>query len=194
MTLDQMPWLKAILGKEARLADLDDEHRSEGAEMERVFTDMVGAMKDDGLLPLPPINNLMSLFWDLVGHKVVLTGMTTMVTTLSFMAERNNGKTLGVVLCPPGWTKIVAKNPIYQMGGMVFVASQARDLYNDRITDPNVLKRARSHEAEFLLWAGHSVSGFDPCKYQRKVLEEFPKGLASATGMLYESKVFDGGM
>lgn len=194
MTLDQMPLLKAILGKETRLSDLDASGQAAGIEMERVFTDMVGAMMDESLLPLPPINALMSLFWDIVGNKVVLTGMSPMVKSLSFMAERNRGKTLGVVLCPHGWAGLVAENPTYQMGAMTFVASQARDMYNGRLADPDIIKRARAHEAELLLWVGRSTSGFEPCKYQQGVLKEFPHGLASAKTMLYESRVLDGGM
>jgi len=83
---------------------------------------------------------------------------------------------------------------------LVFLASQTRDAYNNKIPEEetsrkkaaeNVNKRAHAFEAEFLLTLQQNCNDFIPNKYQQKALKCFPKGLDSLEPELrYDTRSF----
>lgn len=197
----QQALFAAIFNNPKSIHDIPDgKLKQEGEAITHVFTETVDKMRNGSLLPLPKINELMALFWDLVGQKVFPAGVSPIVTRLSFGAaqNKNSGKLVGAILCPTDWVKRMADNPVLEMGGMVFVASQARDMYNDKL-DPKDVKRsqdeivarARAFEAEFLIWASQNIPGYDPDDYQKNIVKQFPRGLDSCD-LFYESREFSG--
>lgn len=172
----------------------DDPRYSVGKAFEVKFTTMVEGMMNPSHLPLPAINSLMRLFWRLVGNKIVPSAMGQ-VPTVSFLAEIRQYKSVGMVICPEDWLDKVQQDPYYQMGALVYVASQAKDYWNHKFV-PNskkeIFARAYSYEAEWLHFlAATDPAGFQPNAYQQKLMAEYPQGIASVPSH-YEGREYDG--
>jgi hypothetical protein len=156
----------------------DDPVRVAGEEAGAWFTDGVALLKG---FPNPAIRALAAMIWDIVGSKIVPTAMGPDVPTLSFVVLRNSDVHEAMILVPHGWVAMVQKEPLYQLGALVFVGSQTVDHYNGRVVfEPKAAeKRARAHEAEFLL----TVKKLSPMTalndWQHGVLRDFPEGLAT---------------
>lgn len=172
----------------------DDPRYSAGKAFEVKFTTMVEGMMDPSQLPLPAINSLMRLFWRLVGNKIVPSAMGG-VPTLSFFAEIRSHKSAGMVICPEDWLDKVQEDPYYQMGALVFAASQAKDYWNHKFVPGSrneIHARAWSYEAEWLHFlAATDPAGFKPNAYQQKIMNEYPQGIASEPSN-YEGREYDG--
>ena len=88
---------------------------------------------------------------------------------------------MGIILVPMTFPDLCKKDSTMQLGALVFNASKARDFYHNKLADFRATQsRAYAYEAEYLLtaqklWAQH----FDPNKYQKKVMTEYPEGLVS---------------
>jgi hypothetical protein len=98
------------------------------------------------------------------------------------------------VFLPKNWLEEVRRDPVLQMGALVFVGSQVVDVYNHRLVDegPSSIKRARAYEAEFLLHTRKVSPNLSFNEYQQRVMAEYPRGLQSeaAQGLLYTSRSF----
>ena len=137
----------------------------------------------------------MNLFYQLVGSKVTPVAMTDGVSTLGFYCEKRNGNSLGVVFMPTLWSDMLRETPFVQMGAMVFVASQAKDYWNNKfgVDDKQIiLDRACAFEAEFLHYLlCQTDRKFEPTDYQKQILSKFPDGIASCSSV-YEGRCYDG--
>jgi hypothetical protein len=116
------------------------------------------------------------------------------VDQVYFAAEITKTQKRAVILCPADFWERAEKDVIYNGGALVFVGSQARDWYNDRMNKQNqqeVIDRARCYESEFLLLVkNRTLSGYKFNEYQQSIMRDFPKGLQTRPELMYESKPF----
>jgi hypothetical protein len=144
--------------------------------------------------PNPRIRALMRLVWDLVGQQIVPFAYSEDVPVESLhvaaMQRTEGGPIEARVFMPANWVDLVHKDVVYQLGALVYVGSQAVDAYNAKPLGPDVVTRARAHEAEFLLTQRRALAGWRPNAYQRHLLRDYPKGLdsPSVVSLLYTSK------
>lgn len=202
--MSELEQFKRLLG--AGIHDAVIGHLSANQELRDISRDIVlffDAAVDAlrSTFPNRHINELVTLMWRLIGNQMILSASGP-VPTLSFTALGHSLEDLqAVVLIPPKWPESVANNYYFELGGLVFVASQCRDWYNGRLKvtpnslgSPEVVRRAYCYEAEYLLTLLGQVPDYQLNKYQRQVLEGAPKGVASMGGLAYESRPFQLGM
>lgn len=158
-----------------------------------MFDAGVDALRNKDTFSNPEINDLMTLFWRLVGNKVTPTAVMTGLESMSFWAEVRGVKSIAFVIVPENFPELCAKNASMQLGALVFSASKARDYYNSKLAIfEEVQRRAFAYEAEYLVTLRNRWPGsFTPNKYQSRVLTAYPNGLASLQkGLLYQSLPF----
>lgn len=167
--------------------------KSDAKLNERAFTETVALLGNPLLLYVPDVNKLMRVFWELVGQRHTPTACAG-VKSVHFYVEMRTaapdgqnrlggGVNIATVMVPWNWYKMFLEDPIMQGGALVFVASQARDYFTERIFDPPIdgknptKMRALAAESQYL----HHIpsSNWKPNEYQQEVMNEFPKGLAS---------------
>jgi hypothetical protein len=148
-------------------------------EIEGLFTGSVDFLR--GTFPNQPIRRLTSVMWEVVGHKIVPVGYGMGVPSLTFAVDGSVEAPRAVILSPKNWHEMVRQDPVTQLGAVVFVGSQAVDYANERFTvDPECVKtRALAYEAEYLLTVRSLSPEWEFGEYQRKIMEEFPEGLAT---------------
>jgi uncharacterized protein (DUF3820 family) len=152
------------------------------------FTSGVGFLRS--AFPNENVRKLMRLVWQICGSKIVPVAMGPNVPTLSF------GKygPRAIIFTPSNWIDLIQKDPVCQMGAVVFVGSQAADQYNDRLSTleqgQESSRRARAYEAEYLHTIRKLARGHEFNAYQKAVLADMPEGLASAKDIFYEYKPF----
>lgn len=150
-----------------------------------LVTHTVAFLRD--LFPNPRINDLMRLVWDLIGHRAV----PAVIGPVPSPAMGVAGGT-GMVLLPANWPLMMTRDPLMQVGAMVFVGSQARDFYRGLIRteadSETIRRRAHGYEAEYL----KTLYTLNPAlvlnNYQKGVVAEFPNGLP--TDLAYDSGEF----
>jgi copper(I)-binding protein len=166
--------------------------------MEAEFSDIVDVMRQDKWLPLPAVNTLMTLLWRVVGNKIAPVAMNSNVPTLSFWCEihRSAGqdRSLAVIMIPEKWHEMLVQDAHMQMGAMVFAASQAKDYWNHKFgssSKKDIHDRAWSAEAELLHYFARTAPDFKANDYQKKIMERYPKGIASVDAH-YVGREYDG--
>lgn len=162
--------------------------------MESEFSDLVDVMRQDKWLPLPAVNTLMTLLWRIVGNKVAPVAMNPNVPTLSFWCEIQRSRSLAVIMIPDNWHDMLVEDTHMQMGAMVFAASQAKDYWNHKFvpsSKKDVHDRAWSAEAELLHYFARTAPDFKANDYQMKIMEKYPKGIASVDAH-YVGREYDG--
>ena len=143
------------------------------------FTAWVAALKRFEICPNSAVNDLMKLFWDLVGQRITPAAMSN-VPTVSFAVQRHGTELAGMIMCPCNWLELAKSEPYMQMGALVFTASQAKDYWNFLIPAKHlatVIDRARMYESSFLHTMASVVSDFSPNDYQKKIMDAFPGGI-----------------
>lgn len=151
--------------------DPNDKEAQAARVIEGIFTGGVGFLCN---FPRPTIQSLGKAIWDIFHHRRVSVAVGPAVPALSLAAYGNKANLQALVLAPRNWVEMVMDDPIMQLGGIVFVGSQAVDFYNGRIlTEHNVvLERARSYESEFIL--GMELKELN--SWQRDTVELYPNG------------------
>jgi len=165
------------------ISQTDQDTQQVGGNVVTLFDNGVRVLGDSKQMPNPAINHLMLLFWRLVGNKITPSALAHQVPTLSFWAEIKATASLAVVMVPWKWDEMCVKDRWMQLGGLVFVASQACDYFHGKmstVSDLPVITRAQAFEAEYLLTLLKEPRiAFKPNDYQKMVLDKFPKGLES---------------
>lgn len=146
----------------------------------------------------PLIKDACDLLFQLVGSKITPVAATNAVDSLHFFAESKDKEftqARAFILVPVQFAQMSVMFPPLHMGGIVYIASKAKDYWNKKI-NKDTDKRAISMEAEFLktLFKDHPQlveSGVYPTPYQRKVLEKYPDGIESALDVHYKTRPFD---
>lgn len=169
----------------------DNEFGRKALAVQDAFTELVDMLRNPETFPDPHVNLLMALTWELVGDKVVPVACVDGIPTLGFYFEREGERQVALFTCPPDWSEQVKNTPGATISGLVWAASQCRDVYNDRFDDNDTLKRAFAYEAQCLLTL-QKMPGFEANDYQRKVLADYPKGVASPVGVMYVGKPYNG--
>lgn len=179
-----LTFLQAV--REAKKLTEDHPDYTVAKEVEGLFTGAVDFLRST--FPNQALRRLAGILWDAVEYKVtpLIYGMS--VRTLGFARDTETPRAF--IAPPADWNNKVRKDPITQLGAVVFVGSQAVDYVNERYTiDPqNVLVRARANEAEFM----NTVKGLSPdwdlSSYYEELLKEFPEGLSTprAHKVLYQ--------
>lgn len=161
--------------------------------VESFFTVSVNSLRTE--FPDPRVRCLMSIAWDLYHHKIIETAMGPVTTTAIAVIGTQTGTQRAIIVMPTDWPERVEADAIMQVGGIVYVSSQAVDFWNGKLVgvDPKVVDaRARAYEASFLLGVRAEEVGWQPNGYQAEVLKQYPEGLAtpSAAPLLYDPKPF----
>lgn len=178
----------------------DDPLYVSGKMIETTFTELVDRLRNPQIVKCPPINDLMTLLWRLVGNNICPASIMPVIPSLSFWGEiRGSGGVetwFATIICPGKWMEMLKEDIYMQLGAMVFNASKARDYWNRKLpgynaTEKDILERSYTYETEFLNYLKREDPAFTPNKYQSQVLEKFPQGLASARpGLHYEGRPF----
>lgn len=162
-------------------------------------TTVVGILRNPLITPNRRINGIASLAWDLIGNNMTPAALAG-VPQVHFGAQVSNDRKQGVILVPLDYHERVAQDFIFNAGAMVFVGSQARDWYNDKLAywedgklvdgRQEVMVRARAYESEWLLMIKGLDLGYEFNEYQQKILDEYPEGIESRPDLIYNSKPF----
>lgn len=154
--------------------------RKAGENITAYFDIAVDALRTPSEFPNVSINELMTLFWRLVGNNITPSALSESVETVSFFSEIHEDERIAVILVPVNYVTLCKKDPFMQYGALVFTASQARDYYNDRLyVRSDVMQRAYANEAEYLNTIKALIPQFKSNRYQKDVMKRFPYGLAS---------------
>lgn len=177
----------------------DDPEYKEGKTIEAEFSDLVEVMQKSKFFPLPLVNDLMSLFWDLVGQKITPVAIVNMVPTPTFMCSvKGDGKketTFAMVLVPTNWHDMLVSDPYMQMGALVFLASKAKDYWNNKFhpsvyNGEEIVERAQFCESQLLHHFSKTREDFKPNEYQIYVMGKYPLGCSSDND--YVGRNYDG--
>lgn len=159
---------------------------------ELAFTRTVDIMRTHLTLPCPKINELMALFWDLVGSRISPVAITDQVKTVHLWVEvTRERQSMAVVVCPTDWYARLREEPYMQMGALAFIASQSKDYWNNKInrqTGEEVRQRALSAESHLLHFFQKNSPDFTPNDYQKQVMENHQEGFL----LSYQGRLFDG--
>lgn len=153
----------------------------------RTFDELVDFLRDPERFPNREINDATSLMWNLIGNKDIPVVLDQWgVTSLVFMVVGDEVQRYPVFIMPVDFIDQVRENPTVQLGGVAYMASQARDYYSGALNPTNskiVNRRARAFEAEALLtikkMALEEGVTIEWDNEQRSVLAESPLGLKS---------------
>lgn len=165
-------------------------------ENEQVVAGLFSASVDflRSQFPNPAIQRLLRFNWEVYHYGVVSVRVDRMVSAPSFVLSGVKGAPQALTILPLQWVRMFGRDPIKQMGLVVFIASQSVDYFHERVFTEaeKVVERARAHEAEYLLTIQHLAPAWEPDRYQRSILGDYPEGLASARAqpLLYSLKPF----
>lgn len=179
------------------IKEISGDQEAIAKRIEGEFTDLVAYLKSPKQIDNPSINKLMSLFESLVGNLVTPVALTN-IQSLHFYCEQRKNKVVCLVMCPSNWHEMLIEEPFMQMGGLAFIASQAKDYWNHRFTSEfhsqkeQIMKRAQSTEAELLHYFSKNKSDkFVPNDYQKEIMLTYPEGIKSEPSH-YEGREYDG--
>jgi len=138
--------------------------------------------------PNARVSKLADMIWDIVGNRIVVVSATNTVDEISFLVLQKSAArdVLATILVPERWLDAVVDRPAEQMGGVVFVGSQAVDFYNGKIDGTNqargeVVARSLAYEADFILTAQKELPALVLTQGQKTALKRYPEGLATAS-------------
>jgi len=151
------------------------------------FTGIVAGLSHENN-PHACIQDLMRDVWSIVGNDIVRVAAipTNPVKELSFVAFKENDNLKAMLLLPLNLADVLGSKPIYAMGAGVFVGSQIRDFYNEKLFPPeDMILRAEMYEAEFLMRCT-KLEEFN--SFQKSLLEKYPNGVDTKPELIYSPK------
>lgn len=163
---------------------------------------MVDILRSPMTTPNQRITDLATLEWRLIGNNMTPTAMAPGIPQVHFAAQVTSdlSEYKAIILVPPDFYERVRKDFIFNAGALVFVGSQGRDWYNQKMAwiengevvdaRQQVCDRARAYEAEWLLMIKNLDIGYEFNEYQQGILEHYPEGLDSRPDLIYDSKPF----
>jgi hypothetical protein len=175
------PFYQGVHG-EASL-DPDEKIRRLNHVNSRAWDGAMLLLMNQALFPNEKINKLAQLGWKLIEHRVTPV-VASDAMALAGLHILMVGKTEQDVKCgiymPMNWYGMICSDPVFQMGAIVFILSQCVDYWHKKFMDQeSMLSRAYAYEAEYLLVARTMNPQIELNGYQKKVLDNYPKGLAS---------------
>jgi hypothetical protein len=165
--------------RDAKELSKDHPNFTEAKEVEALFTGGVDFLRS--IFPNPVIRRLASVLWETVGQKITPVTWGLPVKSLSFVVVGPKSAPQAMIAAPQTWAEMVGKDPIMQLGALVFVGSQSVDYAHEHFLSDqaNVVSRAGAYESEFLNTVKSLIPTWEPGTYQASVLQNFPDGLAS---------------
>ncbi len=146
-------------------------------QIEATYTSAVAFLRDS--FPNDEVRKLATQLWRSVESKKTPTAMTDVVKTVHFLALARGLLWQALVLIPENWYEMVRRDPLAQLGAVVWAGSQAVDFANHKIResqDADALARAGAYEAEYLLTIRRTSPHWEPHAYQSAVIERYPEG------------------
>ena len=179
-------------GVRAEKLPTDDPVRVKGERGAAYFTEGVALLKTD--YPNPAIRELMTMVWSIVGHRIVPVALGPEVPSLTLAAAGNRLTPQAIIFMPHHWVDMIHENPLYQLGALVFVGSQAVDYYNRRfMNEPEAVEaRAKAYEAELLVTLQKAGADLKLNEWQQRELRNYPDGIRSESikPLLYKHRAF----
>jgi hypothetical protein len=180
-----------------RFLEGDDPLKEHMDNIVTMFDALVDTLREPKSFPNPRINELVKLMWRLIGNQVVKVALNTQfghrMPGAAFSLMGNQQAYEAIIWLPTSYAQMVVHDRIFHMGGICFNASQCRDFYNGKVgpgKNPQpAQQRALAYEAEFINTIAQADE-FKPNDWQKQVMEQFPKGLASVQNLLYKPKKF----
>lgn len=180
----------------AELNDLpaDDPRKQTAALNSGVFTILVDQLRKS--FPDEEIRMLCSDLWNLCNNQIMPVvmlepGILTTITLLG-MGKKVDGKvvmTSASIGLPDNYYQMALENSTLQMGGIVYIASQARDFWNKKTADPMMVqKRAKAYEVTYILETQKLMPEYVCNEYQKSCIETTPNGIKDIMELLYESQ------
>lgn len=167
---------------------MGDPLRQVGAQVGDRITAVVGSLAT--VFPNEVINRLMRDVWHLLGSRTVFVALhPAAVAPTVIVLGIKNGEPEVAILFPSNWIESASADMVMAGGALIFCGSQAIDGFNQCLFGsqfaPIAKKRARAHEAEYLLAVHAASPQWVPNEYQQGVLADFPEGVKSAKELLY---------
>ncbi|GHO98665.1 hypothetical protein KSF_087130 [Reticulibacter mediterranei] len=163
----------------------------QAASIRNVFERLCVLLLAPDLLPAQePVHVLIALFSQMMKHHIISLSLKPGVPTVAFaIAFRlSQPSRTPVIVIPPNCLEQIRANPLHALGGMVFIASHARDFLCNRLERHHTLLRAYAFEAEFLrqMRSLHKREGlpWELNEYQQALFAQYPEGLASLSSDL----------
>lgn len=131
--------------------------------------------------PNPSIVRLATVARDVLGFGLTPICVSLPVKSLTFLVAGASDALEAKIVVPKSWSRLICRDPITQLGALVFVCSQTVDFYHDRLTiDPsNIRLRAHAYEAEYLNTVQQLSPTWELTDYHIQVMAEYPDGLAT---------------
>lgn len=148
-------------------------------EVETLFMSGLAFLKSQ--FPNPSVSRLAGVSWDVLGFGITPLCIDIPVRALTFLVAGTVEAPEAKIVAPKSWDRLVRRDPITQLGALVFVCSQAVDYCHDRLAiDPsNIRLRAHAYEAEYLNTIRQLSPTWELNDYHLQVLQEYPDGLAT---------------
>lgn len=148
-------------------------------EIEDLFIGGVDFLRSH--FPNTSVTRLATVAWDIIGFGITPVCLGLPVPTMTFIVAGTVEAPQAMIAAPKVWVNMLRKDPLTQLGALVFVCSQAVDYYHDRLTidHDNIRLRAHAYEADYLNTVRQLAPSWELNDYQLGVLREFPEGLAT---------------
>jgi hypothetical protein len=158
-------------------------YRQEGLSLHKEIENLFIAGVDFLRLSFPnsAVARLTVVAWNVIGFGITPICLGLPVSVMTFIVAGTLEAPQAMIAVPRFWANMIRKDPLTQLGALVFVCSQAVDYYHDRLTiDPgNISLRAHAYEADYLSTVRQLAPDWELNEYQLGVLQEFPEGLAT---------------
>ena len=167
--------------------------------MVSVFDSCVDFLRDNQRFPNREINQVVTLMWRLIANKEIPVALDQWgFPAMTFAVLGKDIEQIPIFIMPGDFITQVSEDPVFQLGLIAYMASQARDFYTGRITSRSsdkVNRRARGYEAEALLtlqeMAREEGVDLNFHDFQLEILTENPQGLTSLPkGYVYQTPVY----
>ena len=157
-----------------------DAFYADAKKTETAYTAAVEFLRSE--FPHDVLRRFGARLWQCVESRQTPVAIYEAVASLHFFAlVPEEGPRQAAILAPRGWTDKAKKDPIGQMGGIIWSGSQAIDFCNNKMkgpADPEMMNRAKAYETEFLLRTQELAPEWRPTSdYQEHLLATFPQGI-----------------
>lgn len=165
----------------------------------RSFDTLVDFLRRPETFPNKHINESATLIWRLIGNKEIPVVLDQWgFPNISFAVFKKGDRECPMLILPKDFPNQVKEDPVFQLGIIAYMSSQARDFYVGRIKGNNseeINVRARAFEAEALLTLSKMAEKEGITLHfnnlQEAILEKFPEGLNSLpAGSNYPTPIY----
>jgi hypothetical protein len=139
-------------------------------------------------IPHPEISILGEFLWHVINKKIILV-VKGPVDRMYFCSDLSGDFAKnGCIVLPENFVSQVKEDHLYAIGGLIFVGSQAKDLYYKKLTKDTTAEsvaRAIALESEYIQIMRRDVPEHELNIEQAETLRKYPLGLRSVEHLLY---------